>query len=50
MSKYPCGYLFKLPRFCEGRKCETCILRKDVQNESNIKKHKAVLAIPHSDR
>lgn len=31
MSRLPCGWAYRLPRFCEGRKCETCILRKDKQ-------------------
>ena len=31
MNKYPCGWISRLPRFCEGRKCETCTLRKDKQ-------------------
>lgn len=35
MNKYPCGWAYRLPRFCEGRKCETCTLRKDKQ--TNIK-------------
>ncbi len=30
-DKLPCGWLFKLPRFCRNRKCETCILRKNKQ-------------------
>lgn len=38
MSKYPCGCLFKLPRFCEGRKCETCVLNtKNGSKEENEK-------------
>ena len=35
MKKYPCGWVSRMPRFCAGRKCETCILRKDKQ--TNIK-------------
>ena len=27
MKKLPCGWLFRLTRFCKNRKCETCILR-----------------------
>lgn len=31
MDKLPCGWLFRLPEFCKGRKCETCPLKKDKQ-------------------
>ena len=27
-KRLPCGWRFKLPRFCEGRKCETCVMNK----------------------
>lgn len=37
MSKYPCGWSFRLPRFCEGRKCEACVLRKDKQPKGDTK-------------
>ena len=30
-KRLPCGWRFKLPRFCEGRKCETCVLNKKGQ-------------------
>ena len=50
MNRYPCGWSFKLPRFCEGRKCETCVLRKEVQNESGIDKRSAEVVRADSER
>lgn len=35
MDRLPCGLLWRLPQFCQGRKCETCPLRK--QEEYSLK-------------
>ena len=28
-EKLPCGFHTRLPKFCAGRKCSDCALRKD---------------------
>lgn len=41
MNRLPCGWLFKLPEFCKGRKCESCPLRKDKQETNKKDKEQA---------
>jgi len=40
-DKLPCGWSYKLPRYCAGRKCETCDLRKDKQRQTSNEKEKS---------
>ena len=50
MNRYPCGWLFNLPRFCKGRKCETCVLRKENRHEGSTDIHTAEVVRADSER
>lgn len=40
-KKLPCGMSCKLPRFCAGRACATCPLRRDTENTKSQEKEVA---------
>lgn len=39
-NKLPCGWLFKLPRFCAGRKCVQCQLNLEKKQTKTNKEDK----------